>query len=420
MSAASPHRSVGADVLTYAVSSPHGTRRLAVLAVAVAVLASGASTAAASTSPQSPEPVAPDADGAAFAANGMWIWYVAKANGGSPARIAGRARARGIGTVFIKAGDGNDAWSQFTPQLVAALHDRGLDVCAWVFVYGTDPVGEARVSAEAVRRGADCLVIDAESHYEGRYAQASTYISRLRAAIGPDYPLGLASFPYVQYHPGFPYSVFLGPDGAEFNLPQIYWRAIGTTVDKAIATTYTYNRVYERPIDPMGQLYGNPPAREVLRFRKLALASGFGGVSWWSWQHATPQGFRAAGRRPLRPPRNYLPTTAYPELAQGAAGDLVVWAQEHLIAGGYLSSAATGNLGRLTTRAVRSFQLAAALPQTGVIDAATWQQLLARLDPVAVDWSARGSRARSAANGALRMAVPASAQLPAVTNELTH
>jgi hypothetical protein len=400
------------------VSNLHGTRRLAALAVALAALSTGVSTAAAKTAAQTPEPSAPHADGAAFGNSGMWIWYVAKANGGSPARIAGRARARGIDTVFIKAGDGNDAWSQFTPQLIAALKARGLDVCAWVFVYGTDPIGEARVSAEAVRRGADCLVIDAESRYEGRYAQASTYITRLRASIGPDYPLGLASFPYVHYHPGFPYSVFLGPDGAEFNLPQIYWRAIGTTVDKAIATTYTYNRVYERPIDPMGQLYGSPPVSEVLRFRKLALANGFGGVSWWSWQHATPQGFRAAGRRPLRPPRNYLPITTYPELAQGAAGDLVIWAQEHLIAGGYLTSAATGDYGRLTTRAVRSFQLAATLPATGVIDAATWQQLLARLDPVAVDWSPLRARPRAAANGNLTMPVPASARLPAVANEL--
>jgi Putative peptidoglycan binding domain len=385
------------------------------LVAAVVALASGASIAAAKTAQQSPEPVVAHADGSAFANNGMWIWYVAKANGGNPARIAARARARGIGTVFIKAGDGNHAWSQFTPQLVAALQDRGLDVCAWVFVYGSDPTGEARVSAEAVRRGAECLVIDAESHYEGRYAQASTYLTRLRASVGPDYPLGLASFPYVQYHPGFPYSVFLGPGGAEFNLPQIYWRAIGTTVDKAIATTYTYNRVYERPIDPMGQLYGNPPVREVLRFRRLALASGFGGVSWWSWQHATPQGFRAAGRRALKGPRKYLPTTAYPELAQGDAGDLVVWAQEHLIAGGYLSSDATGSYGKLTARAVRSFQLAATLPETGVIDAATWQQLLTRLDPVEVDWSRRSGRPRSRA---LNMAVPASARLPALANEL--
>jgi Putative peptidoglycan binding domain len=393
--------------------------RRVIAGAALAALASGALATGGSAAPQSPPPTAPHADGAAFAGNGMWIWYVAKANGGSPERIARRADAHGISTVFIKAGDGHDAWSQFTPQLVAALAQRGLHVCAWQFVYGSDPVGEARVGAEAMSRGAECLVIDAESGYEGRYAQASTYMRRLRAAVGPDYPIGLASFPYVHYHPGFPYSVFLGPGGAEFNVPQIYWRAIGTTVDKAIATTYTYNRVYERPIDPLGQLYGNPPTSEVLRFRKLALASGWGGVSWWSWQHASRRDFDAAGHDPLRAPRNYLPTSAYPLLRPGSAGDLVVWAQEHLISGGYLHSSATGNYGRLTESAVGEFQLASGLPATGRIDAATWKQLLARLDPMPVRWTKGAAPASAARRGArVAMQVPSSARLPARANEL--
>jgi hypothetical protein len=388
-------------------------------AVALAALVSGALAAGGSAEPQSPAPTAPEADGEPFAGNGMWIWYVAKANDGSPARIAARARRHRIATVFIKAGDGGDAWSQFTPQLVSALKRRGLHVCAWQFVYGRDPVGEARVGAEAMDRGADCLVIDAESAYEGRYAQASTYIRRLRAEVGSSYPVGLASFPYVHYHPGFPYSVFLGPGGAEFNVPQIYWRAIGTSVDQAIATTYADNRVYERPIAPLGQLYGNPPPSQVLRFRKLALASGWDGVSWWSWQHASRRDFAAAGRRAQRPPRHYLPTTAYPALEPGSAGDLVVWAQEHLISGGYLKTSATGNYAKLTERAVRDFQIGAGLPSTGTINAATWRHLLARLDPVAVRWTGGGQPESAARRGGeIAMRAPRSAGLPARGNEL--
>jgi len=57
----------------------------------------------------------------------------------------------------------------------------------------------------------DCLVLDVEGQYEGKYAQASYYMSSLRSIVGADYPLGLASFPYVDYHPALPYSVFLGP-----------------------------------------------------------------------------------------------------------------------------------------------------------------------------------------------------------------
>jgi hypothetical protein len=401
------------------VTEARRTRAWWALVVSLAVAALTAGSARAAT--QTPPPASTAASPAAFDANGMWIWYVARANGGSPRRIAARARRHRIGTLFIKAGDGASAWSQFTPGLVRALKRRGLHVCAWVFVYGANPAGEARVSAEAVRRGADCLVIDAETSYEGRYAQASGYVSRLRAAIGDDYPLGLASFPYVHYHPAFPYSVFLGPGGAEFNLPQVYWRAIGTSVDKAIATTYTYNRVYERPIDPLGQLYGNPPAREVIRFRKLSLASGFGGVSWWSWQHATRRGFAAAGRRPLRAPRDYAPVGSYPVLESGAAGDLVVWAQQHLVGAGYLDSTVTGRYGRLTVQAVRAFQAAAGLPATGTIDAATWQQLLARMDPAPVAWRRRGSGPPARAAGSrLVMPAPASAALPAIRDEIAR
>ena len=86
-----------------------------------------------------------------------------------------------------------------------------------------------------LRDGADCLVIDAESQYQGRYPAAQTYIARLRKLIGNSFPVGLAGFPYVDYHLTFPYSVFLGPNGAQYNLPQMYWADIGTSVPSVFA-----------------------------------------------------------------------------------------------------------------------------------------------------------------------------------------
>jgi hypothetical protein len=44
--------------------------------------------------------------------------------------------------------------------------------------------------------------------------------------VGDAYPLALSSFPYVDYHPAFPYSVFLGQGGAQSNVPQLYWYAM--------------------------------------------------------------------------------------------------------------------------------------------------------------------------------------------------
>ena len=184
----------------------------------------------------------------------MWIWYVSHSDGGDYQSIAARASANGIRTLFIKSGDGSMYWSQFNRALVDALHAQGIAACAWQFVYGNDPLGEAAVGAEAVRNGADCLVIDAEAAYEGRYTSAREYMDALRSDVGTDYPLGLSSFPYVDEHPDFPYSVFLGPGGANYNLPQMYWRDIGTSVPQVYAHTYADNVIYRRPIRPLGQV----------------------------------------------------------------------------------------------------------------------------------------------------------------------
>ncbi len=147
-------------------------------------------------------------------------------------------------------------------------------MCAWQYVYGTNPTGEANLGAEAVANGADCLVIDAEAEYEGHYAAAQTYIDELRAKIGPTYPLALASFPYVSYHPSLPYSVFLGPNGAQYNAPQMYWKDIGVSVDTVYANTYIANRIYGRPIFPLGQTYGGVSSSDLLRFREEAADYG--------------------------------------------------------------------------------------------------------------------------------------------------
>ena len=107
------------------------------------------------------------------------------------------------------------------------------------------------------------------------------------------YPVALAGFPYIDYHPGFPYSVFLGPGGAQYNSPQMYWMDIGTSVNAVYAHTYAYNRVYEREIDPLGQVDRNPPMGQIIRFRQLSRTYRAQGVSWWNWQQASTWGWKS-------------------------------------------------------------------------------------------------------------------------------
>ena len=340
--------------------------------------------------PQSPAP-APGigaVSGTAFDGQGMWIWYLAQSNGGAIASIAAQAHAAGVGTVFVKSSDGStNYWSQFSPQLVAELHAQGIKVCAWQYVYGSGPAGEANLGAKAVASGADCLVIDAEAEYEGRYAAAQTYITDLRAKIGPAYPLGLASFPYVSYHPSFPYSVFLGPDGAQYNAPQMYWKDIGVSVDTVYANTYIANRTYGRPIFPLGQTYGGVSSSDLLRFREEAVDYGATGTSFWDWQETKSREWSALAA-PLAPLTSVTPNTTYPELHSGAKGDQVLWMQEHL-ATATPTQETTGNFGSQTASNLRTFQTAHGIPASGTVEAATWTALLA-LPPVAVDWTGGG------------------------------
>jgi Putative peptidoglycan binding domain len=339
-----------------------------------------------------PAPVSPTATtaaGTAFAGQGQWIWYLSASDGGSVAAIAAQAHAAGVTTLFVKSSDGStNYWSQFSKQLVEEVHAQGLHVCAWQYVYGTNPVGEAELGARAAAEGADCLVIDAESQYEGLYGAAQTYIATLRAHVGPAYPVGLASFPYVNYHPSFPYSVFLGPGGAQFNAPQMYWHDIGTSVASVYVNTFEQNLVYGRPVLPLGQTYGGVSSAEIVAFRSLASAYGAAGESFWDWQETTASGWTA-----LAAPLNTALTVPQPELTspllrEGAKSDQVLWLQEHL-ASAYPGQPTTGIFESQTATNVKQVQTAHGLPATGETDAATWGFVLA-LPPVAVNWTGGG------------------------------
>ncbi len=327
----------------------------------------------------------------ALEGQGMWIWYVSKSSGGTVAGIVAQAHNADVTTVFVKSSDGSsNYWSQFSPQFVAELHAAGLKVCAWQYVYGSNPAGEAALGAQAVANGADCLVIDAEAEYEGKYAAAQTYIADLRAKVGAAYPLALASFPYVSYHGTFPYSVFLGPGGAQFNAPQMYWKDIGTSVDTVYANTYIANRIYQRPIFPLGQTYGGVSSADLLRFREEAVAYGAAGSSFWDWQETTEKGWQTLAE-PISPLTSVTPNTSYPELSKGSKGDQVLWLQEHL-ATAEPSQETTGTFGSQTTENLEAFQSSQRIEPTGVATAQTWAALLS-LSTVPVNWTGKGPSA---------------------------
>ena len=346
----------------------------------------------------------------------MWIWYIDDSNGGNIGSIIRQARRAHIGTLYIKSGDGVDAWSQFNRPVVRRFHRAGLKVCGWQYIYGRRPIAEAKISAVAKRRGADCFVIDAESEFEGAYAAADWYIRSLRQRVGRRFPIGLAGFPYANYHPGYPYSVFLGPGAANANVPQVYWHTIGDSVRTALEITWEQNSIYKRPIFPVGQTYEDPGARELLAYRRFMLNYGTR-PSWWSWQETSPAEWKILAR-PVSRVSGYRAYSGHVTLEKGDRGDQVLWLQQHLIAAGY-SMEPTGIFSRSTYKAVRRFQARRGLPADGVVGTRTWNRLM-RIRPVRVRWSAahRRNKAAGASASSAPLSAPLSADPPPVRNEI--
>jgi hypothetical protein len=307
-----------------------------------------------------------------FAGTALWVREVS--SGESGLALAGEAADAGVRTLYVKAGDGTSPEPQFSTTLVSELRSAGTTVCAWTFIYGSDPLAEAAVAAAAVNDGAQCLVIDAEGSSEklNQYGAAQLFVRTLRSRVGSTFPIGLASQAEIAEHPTFPYSVFLGPGGFNVVLPLIYWLDFGQSVNDAYAATMGANAIYGRPILPVGQLYGTPTPPELELFRALAAAYGAAGLSFFDLDAAQPQELAALNAPLARLAR--LPLTA-PTLRPGADGDEIVQAQELLnAAGAHLPVG--GFYGAATWRAVASFQARHHLRPDGILRPATWRALL--------------------------------------------
>jgi hypothetical protein len=207
----------------------------------------------------------------------------------------------------------------------------------------------------------------------------------------------------------------------------MYWRDIGTTTDAVFAHTYAYNLIYQRPIFPLGQIYGRPPAHQVVRFRQLARVYGASGLSWWDWQEATASNWFALSR-PAGALHGYAPYEQMADISQGASSDLVVWAQEHLVSAGYPIQV-SGDFGYHTLLDIQAFQTAHGLAADGIVGPATWAALLryriarvrwsvARPHDTATVTSAAISAAEAATPQTLVEPVPANASRRARRNEI--
>ena len=335
-----------------------GRRRIAFLALTLALCAGPASGLTA-------EP----AGAAASPLDSTALWVSGPQTG---AAIAAGAAQGGVRSVFVKAGEGPAPAPGYSAALVSGLRGAGLGVCAWTFDRGADPIGEAAVAIAAVRAGVACLVVDAEGEYDGRYYAAQRFVAALRRALGRRFPIGLAGQAETFQHPGFPYSVFLGPGAFDFTMPQMYWHELRLSVQGVFAVALGESAVYGRPVLPVGQLFDGVTPAEAEAFLVAAHTHGAAGASFFDLDAATPALLAALGPKPIPLLRA---RTTLPTVRAGADGDAVLWAQELLNAAGARLPVG-GFYGAQTERALLRFQARRHLHRSGLLDPPTWRALL--------------------------------------------
>src|SRR5438128_1152461 len=101
---------------------------------------------------------------------GVWIWELARCEGGDPAAIARKAIRCGVSWVTVKSGDARPT-GQVTPALVNELRAGGIECAAWF--YSVPGAAETAAQLALVRHLVDVcgvrdIFIDAEIEWESR------------------------------------------------------------------------------------------------------------------------------------------------------------------------------------------------------------------------------------------------------------
>lgn len=228
---------------------------------------------------------------------GFMIWQIPRCEGGNASQIASIAQAAGLTHVLIKIADGVNPYNldsvtkvDLVQPVASALRARGIRVWGWHYVYGYNPLGEARIAVQRTKQlNLDGYVIDAEGEYKlpGRAQAARSFMTELRAGI-PDKPVALCSYRFPSYHPQLPWKEFL--EKCDFNMPQVYWQSAhnpGAQLQRCVREFQAMTPF--RPITPTGPVYRNygwePTPAEIQEFLRTTRELKLSAANFFSWEY---------------------------------------------------------------------------------------------------------------------------------------
>ena len=230
---------------------------------------------------------------------GYFIWQIPRAEGGDAAAITAVAQEARLSHVLLKIADG-PTWAynydherqvDLIPPVRDALRAGGIQVWAWHYVRGDDPVSEARLAVRRTKElELDGYVIDAEAEYKkpGRKIAAQRFMQELRSGL-PSLPVALSSYRFPRSHPDLPYEIFM--EQSDYAMPQVYFEQAHNPEQQLERTVEQYMGLTNaRPVIPTAPTYGRgdwkPTVEEVTRFFAKAKELGLTAANAWSWDFA--------------------------------------------------------------------------------------------------------------------------------------
>ncbi len=226
---------------------------------------------------------------------GFFIWKIPNCEGGNAQSIANQAQSAGLSFVPIKIADGTRPMNYDTaravdliPPVALALKSAGLQVWGWHYIYGYDPLGEARRAIQRLQAlQLDGYVIDAEAEFKqpGKDRAVRQFMAELRSAF-PSLPVALSSYRFPSYHQDFPWKAFM--EGIDYNMPQVYWEAAhnpGTQLARCVREFQALTPYH--PVLPIGPAYKTggwaPTEADIREFASTAIGLGIPTISFFSW-----------------------------------------------------------------------------------------------------------------------------------------
>jgi len=241
--------------------------------------------------------------GVMLTGKGVWVWKIKNCEGGNFADIVTMCVNAGFTHVVTKIADGTVGYN-FTQEdgdMAKALADElkavGIEPWGYQYIYGQDPVGEAKTANRRIEEtGVVGFVINAEQEIRdivNNDAVINTYMHNLE----PGLPWALSSYRYPEVHPKFPWKTFLGwlDPLDDLAMPQVYWMQAHNPAEQLRECLRQYAKITDLPILPTGSAFKehgwSPTNEEIKEFAGEAKAQGLPGINFWEWAATRAGGF---------------------------------------------------------------------------------------------------------------------------------